>query len=249
MNDFTNKTVLVTGGTTGIGLGAAKAFIAAGATVFVTGRRAPELAAAVAELGSNAYGFNGDVSNLADLDRLYKDVADHGKGLDVVFANAGGGEFATLEQTTKEHFDNTFGTNVRGALFTIQKALPFLNESASVIVVGSSAANTGTPAFGTYVATKAAIRAYARVWANELAPRGIRVNVVVPGSTRTPGLEGLAPDAETAAGMLEAMTTSIPLGRLAHVDDIASAVLFLASDEASFITGSELPVDGGQAQV
>ncbi|WP_405833874.1 SDR family oxidoreductase [Streptomyces sp. NBC_01176] len=249
MAQLTGKVAIVTGGTTGIGLATAKRFAAEGAQVYVTGRRKAELDAAVQDIGSGAVGIQGDIADLADLDRLYAAVEQDGRRIDVLFANAGGGEFARLEEVTEEHFDQTFGINVRGLLFTVQKALPLLNEGASVIVPGSTAAASGAEAFGVYAATKAAIRSLARTWANELKGRGIRVNVIVPGPIDTPGITGLAPDAEQAGQLKGHLAGQVPLGRLGRTEEVASAVLFLASDQSSFTTGSELYVDGGQNQV
>jgi NAD(P)-dependent dehydrogenase (short-subunit alcohol dehydrogenase family) len=200
-------------------------------------------------LGDNATGIRSDVSDLDDLDRVFAAVAARGKGLDVLFANAGGGSFATLEQLTPEGFDQTFGINVRGTVFTVQKALSVLNDGGSVVITGSTAAVVGTPSFGVYAATKAALRSFTRTWAAELTGRRIRVNTLTPGPTDTPGLSGLAPDAEQAKGLLEMLAGNVPLGRLAHPDEIANAVLFLASDQSSFVTGSELFVDGGETQI
>lgn len=249
MGQLQNKTALVTGGTTGIGLATASRFVAEGAHVFVTGRRQAELDAAVAVLGENATGIRGDVSDLADLDRVFAAVTEHGQGLDVLFVNAGGGGFATLEQLTPEDFDKTFGINVRGTVFTVQKALPVLNDGASVVVTGSSAASKGTPAFGVYAATKAALRSFSRTWAAELKDRGVRVNTIVPGPTETPGLGGLAPDPSQPQGLFEMLAGNVPLGRLGKPEEIANAVLFLASGQSSFVTGTELFVDGGEVQV
>ncbi|MEU1532348.1 SDR family NAD(P)-dependent oxidoreductase [Streptomyces fagopyri] len=249
MGQLTGKVALVTGGTTGIGLAAAKRFAAEGAQVYVTGRRKPELDAAVQDIGSGAVGIQGNIADLSDLDRLYAAVEQDGRGIDVLFANAGGGEFSRLEEVTEEHFDQTFGVNVRGLLFTVQKALPLLNEGASVIVPGSTAATSGAEAFGVYAATKAAIRSLARTWANELKGRGIRVNVIVPGPIDTPGLAGLAPDTEQAGQLKDFLASQVPLGRMGSTDEAAAAVLFLASDQSSFTTGSELYVDGGLNQV
>jgi NAD(P)-dependent dehydrogenase (short-subunit alcohol dehydrogenase family) len=219
-----------------------------GAFVFVTGRRQAALDATVEELGDNVCGVRGDVSRPDDLDEIYAQVGEHGRGLDVLFANAGGGSFAALEDITAEHFDQTFATNVRGTLFTVQKALPLLNQPASVILAGSTEATSATPAFGVYGASKAAIRSFARTWATELAPRNIRVNVVVPGPTETEGLRGLAPDEAAADALVQQLGGAIPLGRAARPEEVANAVLFLASDESSFVTGSELFVDGGSQQ-
>ncbi|MFF2997982.1 SDR family NAD(P)-dependent oxidoreductase [Streptomyces sp. NPDC057950] len=249
MGQLTGKVAIVTGGTTGIGLATAKRFAAEGAQVYVTGRRKPELDAAVEDIGSGAVGIQGDISDLADLDRLYAAVAQDGRRIDVLFANAGGGEFGRLEEVTEEHFDQTFGVNVRGLLFTVQKALPLLDEGASVIVPGSTAAASGAEAFGVYAATKAAVRSLARTWANELKGRGIRVNVIVPGPIDTPGIAGLAPDAEQAGQLKDFLASQVPLGRMGRTEEVAGAVLFLASDQSSFTTGSELHVDGGLNQV
>ncbi len=249
MGQLTGKVAVVTGGTTGIGLATAKRFAAEGAQVYVTGRRKPELDTAVQDIGSGAVGIQGDISQLADLDRLYETLSRSGRGIDVLFANAGGGEFATLKEATPEHFDTTFGINVRGLFFTVQKALPLLNEGASVILTGSTAASTGEEAFGVYSATKAAVRSFARTWANELRGRRIRVNVITPGPIDTPGVSGLAPDTEQAGQLKENLAAQVPLGRMGRPDEIASSVLFLASDQSSFTTGAELYVDGGMNQV
>jgi NAD(P)-dependent dehydrogenase (short-subunit alcohol dehydrogenase family) len=200
-------------------------------------------------IDSAATPVTSDISNLADLDRLYETIRSHGRGLDVLFANASIGEFMTLDQVTEEHFDTLFGINVRGTLFTVQKALPLLNDGASVILNGSTAADVGTEAFGVYAATKAATRSLARTWANELKGRGIRVNTITPGPTDTPGLSGLAPDSEQAAGLRRDLAAQVPLGRLGRPEEIAAAVAFLASGQSSFITGSSLYVDGGVNQV
>ena len=249
MGQLDSKTALITGGTTGIGLATAHRFAAEGAHVFITGRRQAELDRAVAALGANATGIRGDVSDLGDLDQVFAAITARGHGLDVLFVNAGGGAFATLEQLTPEGFDDTFGINVRGTVFTVQKALAVLNDGASIIVTGSTAASKGSPAFGVYAASKAALRSFTRTWAAELAGRNIRVNAIAPGPTDTPGLSGLAPDPAQAQGLLDMLAGNVPLGRLGHSDEIANAVLFLASDQASFVTGSELFVDGGEAQV
>ena len=250
MGQLENKTALITGGTTGIGFATAQRFVEEGAHVFITGRREAELNAAVTALGDRATGIRGDVADLDDLDRIYSVIASSGKGLlDVLFVNAGGGAFATLEQLTPEAFDQTFGVNVRGTVFTVQKALPMLADHASVIITGSNAASKGNPAFGVYAATKAALRSFTRTWAAELAGRHIRVNTIAPGPTETPGLSGLAPDASQAQGMLDTMAGNVPLGRLAQPAEIANAVLFLASDQASYVTGTELFADGGETQV
>lgn len=249
MGQLDGKTALVTGATSGIGLATAQRFAAEGAHVVVTGRRTDALDEAVAAIGHGAVGVQSDVSDLADLDRLFEQIAAAGRGLDVVFANAGGGEFAALGDITPEHYADTFDRNVRGTLFTVQKALPLLNEGASIVLAGSTATLHGTPAFGIYAASKAAVHSFAKTWAIELAGRGIRVNTLVPGSTETPGLVGLAPDAEAAQQMLHGMAAGIPLQRVAQPAEIAAGALFLASDQSSFMTGNELVLDGGQDQV
>jgi NAD(P)-dependent dehydrogenase (short-subunit alcohol dehydrogenase family) len=243
------KTAIVTGGTTGIGLATARRLAAEGAHVFVTGRRKAELDAAVEKIGAGAVGVQGDVSDLADLDRLYAAVRQHGRGVDVLFANAGGGSFASLEQVTEEHFDQTFDINVRGLVFTVQKALPLLNDGASVILTSSTAATSGAETFGVYAASKAAVRSFARTWANELKGRAIRVNAVTPGSIDTPGITGLAPDEAQAEQLRGFLTSQIPMGRMGRPEEVADAIVFLASGQSTFITGAELYVDGGLNQI
>lgn len=241
-----HKTALVTGGTSGIGLATAQRFAAEGAYVVVTGRRQEALDAAVATLGGSGTGIRADTASLDDLDRVFAALAERGQGLDVLHANAGGGEFASLADSTPEHVDATFATNVRGTLFTLQKALPLLNPGASVVVTGSTAAPGGSPAFGTYGATKAALHSFVHTWAIELTPRRIRVNTVVPGPTATPGLAGLAPEGEEQQALLEQLASTVPLGRLIEPAEVADAVLFLVSDASTMVTGSELLIDGGQ---
>ena len=243
------RTALVTGGSSGIGRSIVTALVGAGFHVFVTGRRQPELDSLVEEFGDGVTTVRGDVSHLDDLDGVYAAVAQRGGGLDLVVANAGGGTFATLQDLEPEAFDQTFAVNVRGTVFTVQKALPLLNAHASVVVLGSTSAARATAAFGVYSASKAAIRQFSRVWAIELAPRGIRVNTVTPGPTETPGLAGLATDPAEAQALLDQEAGRVPLGRLGQPSEIADAVLFLASPRASFITGTELFVDGGESQV
>ncbi|MDQ1026155.1 NAD(P)-dependent dehydrogenase (short-subunit alcohol dehydrogenase family) [Streptomyces umbrinus] len=240
------KTALVTGGSTGIGLAGAVRLAAEGAHVFITGRRKTELDAAVEAIGSAATAVTGDISDLADLDRLYETIRSRGRGLDVLFANASVAELVTLEEVTEEHFDTLFGINVRGTLFTVKKALPLLNDGASVILNGSTNVDVGDEALGVYAATKAATRSFARTWANELKGRGIRVNTVTPGPTDTPALSALTPDPERFQRQLAAR---VPLGRLGRPEEVAAAVAFLASDQSSFITGSSLYVDGGLNQI
>jgi NAD(P)-dependent dehydrogenase (short-subunit alcohol dehydrogenase family) len=236
------KVAVITGGSTGIGFATAQLFVTEGAHVFITGRRQKELDQAVDAIGTNISGVRGDVTNLADLDRLYETVGMKGR-LDIVFANAGLGEFAPLGGITEEHFDTLFNTNVRGALFTVQKALPLLNDGGSIILTGSVAGVKGTPGFGVYGATKAAIRCFVRSWTVELKDRGIRSNVLSPGPIDTP-LVGQQPE-ET----IERIVSTIPMGRMGEPGEIAKAALFLASDDSSFITGIELFVDGGRAQI
>ena len=249
MGRLTGKVALVTGANSGIGLAIAKRFSAEGARVFMTGRRQEALDKAVAEVGGDARGIQGDVSNLSDLDRLYATIRDEAGVIDVLVANAGGGEFAALGDITEEHFDKTFAINVKGTLFTVQKALPLLKDGASIVLTGSTAAVTGIPAFSVYSASKAAIRNFARSWILDLAPRKIRVNVLAPGSTSTPGWHNLAPSNDVHEGMVSSVEATTPLGRLGNPDETASAALFLASDESSFVNGSELFVDGGSAQI
>ncbi|MEV7244392.1 SDR family oxidoreductase [Streptomyces sp. NPDC093248] len=249
MGQLDGKTAIVTGGTSGIGLATAQRFAAEGAYVFITGRRKEALDAAVESIGAGVTGIQSDVSDLAGLDRLYAAVEQQGRRVDVLFANAGGGGFSTLEQVTEQHFDETFGNNVKGMLFTVQKALPLLNEGASVILTGSTAASVGNEAFGVYGASKAAVRSFARTWANELKGRTIRVNTISPGPIDTPGIDGLAPDAEQAAQLKGFLASQVPLARMGRPDEVASAAVFLASDQSTFITGIELFVDGGINQI
>jgi NAD(P)-dependent dehydrogenase (short-subunit alcohol dehydrogenase family) len=253
MGQLDNKVALVTGATAGIGLASARRLATEGAHVFVTGRRKPELDVAVADItaaaGDRVTGIVSDVANLDDLDALFEAIEQFGRGLDIVHANAGGGAFSALGTITPEDFDQTFGINVRGTLFTVQKSLPLLNEGATIVLTGSTSATDGTPALSVYAATKAAIRSFGRTLAAELAPRGIRVNTVIPGPTNTPGLAGLAPDATQVPALLEAIASGVPLGRLGEPEEIANAVLFLASSESSFMTGGEIFVDGGTNQL
>ena len=249
MGKLEGKVAVITGANSGIGLASAKRFAQEGARVFMTGRRQAELDRAVAEVGRMARGVQGDVAVLADLDRLYSTVCEEAGQIDVLLANAGMAEFLPLSDITEEHYERTFATNVKGTLFTVQKALPLLCDGASVILTGSTTGVTGTPAFSVYSASKAAIRAFARSWILDLAPRRIRVNVLVPGATSTPGVRGLTQTDEQHDAFVAAMIAAIPLGRMADPDETASAALFLASDESSFVNGSELFVDGGSAQI
>jgi len=249
MGRLEDKVAVITGASSGIGLASAKRFAQEGARVFMTGRRQDELDRAVAKVGYDARGIRGDVANLSDLDRLYEIVRAEAHRIDILFANAGGGERAALSDVTEEHFDRIFATNVKGTLFTVQKALPLLSDGASVILTGSTNGTKGGASFSVYSASKAAIRNFARSWIVDLAPRRIRVNVIVPGATSTPGLHGLSSNEEAKRAFVAAMEAQIPLGRLGTPDETASAALFLASDDSSFINGSELFADGGQAQI
>ena len=244
------KVALVTGGTSGLGLATARRFLAEGAQVFITGRKQDQLDKAVADLGEGVTGVQGDVSNLQDLDRLFATIKDQRGHLDILFANAGGGEFAALGEVTEAHFDRTFNMNVRGMLFTVQKALPILKDGSSIILNASSTANRGTAAFGVYAASKAAVRSFARSWTVDLKHRSIRVNAISPGVVPTPGYTTeLGMNAEQIDQFAEQMSAQIPMGRVGAPDEVARAVVFLASDDSSFITGIELAVDGGMNQV
>jgi NAD(P)-dependent dehydrogenase (short-subunit alcohol dehydrogenase family) len=245
-----NKVAVITGGSSGIGFATAKRFVAEGAFVFMTGRRAPELNRAVETLGPHAVAVLADSANLGDLDRLYELINSEAGHIDILFANAGGGSSLPLGSITEEQYDDTFGRNVKGVLFTVQKALPLLVDGASVILTGSTASIVAMPTFSVYGASKAALRSFARHWTLDLKQRRIRITVLSPGPTKTPGLLDLAGDDRAAQqGMLDQMASGVPLGRVADPDEIASAALFLASDDSSFVTGAELFVDGGQAQV
>ena len=248
-NRFDNKVVVVTGGTSGIGLATARAFAAEGASVFITGRRQEALDAAVKAIGGRVTGVRGDMASLADIDRLYDAVQQQHAQIDVIFANAGGGEMAPLGAITEEHYQSIFDTNVKGVLFTVQKALPLLKDGASVILTGSTTSVSGTPAFSVYSATKAAVRNFARSWILDLKDRHIRVNTISPGVTDTAGLNDLFGGGEQAQGTKDYLATLIPAGRVGQPEEIARAVLFLASDAASFVNGVELFVDGGQVQI
>ncbi|AWH55142.1 oxidoreductase [Stenotrophomonas sp. ESTM1D_MKCIP4_1] len=246
--DFNGKIALVTGGTTGIGLATAQHLANLGAKVFITGRRQPELDAAVAAIGAQATGIRADAAQPSDLDAVYAQIARQAGRLDILFANAGGGDMLPLGAITEEHFDRIFATNVRGVLFTVQKALPLLVDGASVILTGSTVSIQGTANFSVYSASKAAVRNFARSWALDLKERRIRVNVVSPGPIRTPGLGDLVPD-EARQGLFDHLAAQVPLARLGEPQEIANAVAFLASDAASFVNGIEFFVDGGMAQV
>jgi NAD(P)-dependent dehydrogenase (short-subunit alcohol dehydrogenase family) len=249
MRKLEGKIALITGGTSGIGLATAKQFVSEGAYVFITGRRDPELAAAVKEIGGNVTGIQGDVSNLGDLDRLFVQIKREKGKLDIVFANAGVAKYAPLGTITEELYDSIFDINVKGLLFTVQKALPLLTEGASIILNASIVGSKGFSSNSVYSATKAAVRSFARTWTTDLKDRRIRVNAVSPGSIDTPGLNDLLASAEVGEQREKMISNSVPLGRLGIPDEVAKAVVFLASDDASYITGIELFVDGGFAQV
>ena len=242
------KIALVTGGSSGIGLASAQELANQGATVYITGRRQEELDAAVALIGPAARGIRADASILSDLDGVFSTIASESGRLDVLFANAGGGDMMPLGAITEEHFNRIFGTNVRGVLFTVQKALSLLTQRASVILTGSTAAVKGTANFSVYSASKAAVRNLARSWALDLKDRGIRVNVVSPGPVRTPGLGGLVAQ-EQRQGLFDMLAADVPLGRIGEPEEVGKTVAFLASDDASFINASEIYVDGGLAQI
>jgi NAD(P)-dependent dehydrogenase (short-subunit alcohol dehydrogenase family) len=249
MGKLEGKVAVITGGNSGIGLATAKRFVAEGAYVFITGRRQTELDAAVKQIGKNVTGIQGDVSNLADLDRLYAAVKQQKGHVDILFANAGLGEFAPLGNITEAHFDKTFNTNVKGLLFTVQKALGLFKDGGSIILNASVAGSKGFPAFSVYSATKAAVRSFARSWTTDLKDRKIRVNAVSPGPIDTPILNGLGTSEEQIQQIKAGFASGVPMGRMGAADEIAKAVLFLASDESSYVTGAELFVDGGLAQV
>jgi NAD(P)-dependent dehydrogenase (short-subunit alcohol dehydrogenase family) len=249
MSKLQGKIAVVTGGTTGIGLATAKRLAAEGARVFITGRRQAELDAAVATI-PNATGIQADSSSSADLARLFDMVKEHAGRVDVLYVNAGGGSMAPLGAITEEHFNDAFNRNVKGMVFTVQSALPLLSHGAAVILTGSTAGTVGTPAFSIYSASKAAVRNLARSWILDLKDRAIRINVVSPGPIRTPGLvELVGTDPAAQQGLLDMLAAQVPLGRVGEADEVAKAVVFLASDDASFINGTELFVDGGLAQV
>jgi NAD(P)-dependent dehydrogenase (short-subunit alcohol dehydrogenase family) len=243
-NKLEGKIAVITGGNSGIGLATAKRFVSDGAYVFITGRRQNELDAAVSEIGKNVTGIQGDVSNLADLDRLYTMVKDQKGHLDILFANAGIGEFAPLGEISEEHFDKIFGINVKGLLFSVQKALPLFQDGGSIILTASVGGSKGNPASSVYSASKAAVRSFARTWTVDLKHRKIRVNAISPGPIDTPIFTG-----EEKVEELKRLINTVPMGRKGSPDEIAKAALFLASDDSSYVTGIELFVDGGRAQI
>ena len=249
MNKLEGKIALVTGGNSGIGLATAKQFVNEGAYVFITGRREPELAAAVKQVGKNVTAVQGDVANRGDLDRLFAQIKREKGKLDILFANAGVAKYSPLGAITEESYDSIFDINVKGVVFTVQKALPLLSDGASVILNASIVASKGFASNSIYSASKAAVRSFARTWTTDLKNRRIRVNAVSPGATDTPGLTELLASSETGEERKKMITTAVPLGRFGTPDEIAKAVVFLASDDSSYITGTELFVDGGFAQV
>jgi len=249
MGKLDGKIALITGGGSGIGLATAKRFVQEGAYVFITGRTKSKLEAAVKQIGSNVTGLEGDVAKLGDLDRLFEQIRKEKGKLDIVFANAGVARYSPLGDIDEELFDNTFGTNVKGLLFTVQKALPLLPDGASIILNASIVGSKGLPANSVYSATKAAVRSFARTWTTDLKARHIRVNAISPGPIDTEGLRELFGSSEVGQERLKNISSLVPMGRLGSPDEIAKAVVFLASDDSSFVTGIELFVDGGVAQV
>jgi NAD(P)-dependent dehydrogenase (short-subunit alcohol dehydrogenase family) len=249
MGKLERKIALVTGGNSGIGLATARQFVHEGAYVYITGRRDAELAEAVKQIGENVTGVHGDVSNVADLDRLFAQIKRERGKLDIVFANAGVARYAALGAISEEFFDSIFDTNVKGVLFTVQKALPLLPYGASIILNASMVGSKGLPAYSVYSATKAAVRSFARTWTTDLKERRIRVNAVSPGSIDTPGASDLLASSEVGEERKKMIAESVPLGRFGTPDETAKAVVFLASDDSSYVTGAELFVDGGFAQV
>ena len=249
MGKLDGKVALVTGGNSGIGLAAAKELVKEGAYVFITGRREPELAAAVKEIGKNVTAVQGDVANLGDLDRLFEQIKREKGKLDIVFANAGIAKFATLGNITEEVYDSIFNINVKGLLFTVQKALPLMPDGGSIILNASIVASKGLPSNSVYSATKAAIRSFARTWTTDLKDRHIRVNAISPGTIDTPGLSDLLASSEVGQQRKNLIPVNVPAGRVGQPAEVGKAVVFLASDDSSYVTGIELFVDGGLAQV
>ena len=249
MKKLEGKVAVITGGSSGIGLATAQRFVAEGAYVYITGRRQSELDTAVRQIGRNVTAVQGDVSNLADLDRLYATVQQQHGRIDVVFANAGGVELAPLGEISEAHFDKTFNSNVKGLLFTVQKALPLLQDGGSIILNASSAGIKALPGGSVYSATKAAVRSFARGWTLDLKARKLRVNAISPGPINTPGANSVGNSEEEREQNQARFTAIVPMGRRGEPDEVAKAAVFLASDDCSFITGIELFVDGGTAQI
>jgi NAD(P)-dependent dehydrogenase (short-subunit alcohol dehydrogenase family) len=249
MNKLEGKVAVITGGNSGIGLATAKRFVAEGAYVFVTGRRQTELNVAVRDIGKNVTDVQGDVSNLADLDRLYSIVRQQKGRIDILFANAGLGEFSTLGEISEAHFDKTFDVNVKGLLFTVQKAVPLFKDGGSIILNSSIAGSKGVEGFSVYSASKAAVRSFARTWTVDLRYRKIRVNAISPGPIDTPAFSDLMRNEEQSRQLKKDLVSNVPLRRMGTPDEVAKVALFLASDESSYVTGIELFVDGGAAQI
>jgi NAD(P)-dependent dehydrogenase (short-subunit alcohol dehydrogenase family) len=248
MGQLSGKTALVTGATSGIGLATAHRMAAEGAHVFITGRSQAGIDEAAAAIGDSVTGMRGDITDQDDLDALAAAIKAHGTGLDVVFANAGGGEFSPLGEITAQHLSDTFNRNVGGTVFTVQTVLPLLNRGASIVLSGSTSASSGMPAFGAYAASKAAIRSLGRTFAAELVDRDIRVNTIVPGPVETRGLKELAPDDQQQA-LLDSQAATVPMKRVGQPEEVAGVVVFLASDASTFMTGTEVFVDGGAEQL
>ena len=249
MSKLQGKIAVVTGGSSGIGFATAKRFVEEGAYVFITGRRQAELDKAVLEIGSNVTAVQGDVTSMDDLDRLYATIKESKGAIDVLFANSGFIELQTIDQISPEHFDKTFDINTKGLLFTVQKALPLMRKGGSIILASSIANSKAMPSYTTYSASKAAIRSFARTWTLELKDRGIRVNTLSPGPGDTPIIDSQFQTREEADKLRETFSQAIPLGRMGRPEELASAALFLASDDSSFVAGIDLPVDGGMAQI
>ncbi|MFK4790462.1 SDR family NAD(P)-dependent oxidoreductase [Microbacterium sp. ZW T5_56] len=249
MGKLTGKTVVITGGSTGIGLATAKRFVAEGASVYITGRREEELAKAKKDIGGDVTTVRGDIADLADLDRLWAQVKQERGSVDIIVANAGIAEPAPLPVATPEHFDRVFGINARGTFFTVQKALPLLNDGGSIVLIAGAAHQVGWPDFPAYSGSKAAIRSYARSWAAALLDRNIRVNSISPGPIETPILDGLSTPSNDGAAVRAGLAATVPMGRLGEAEEIASSILFLASDDSSYMTGTDLAVDGGSTQL
>lgn len=248
-NKLEGKIAVITGGSSGIGLATVKRFVSEGAYVFITGRRQSELDIAVSEIGKNVTGIKSDVSNLADFDNLYNTVEGEKEHIDILFANAGIGEFAPLGEISEGHFDKIFAINVKGVLFTVRKALPLFQDGGSIILNASIAGSKGIEAFSVYNATKAAVRPFARTWTVDLRHRKIRVNAVSPGPIDTPAVEDLVQDKEQVEQLKKNLVIAVPMGRMGNPDEVAKTVSFLASDESSYVTGIDVSVDGGMAQI
>lgn len=249
MSKLAGKVALVTGGNGGLGLATAKRFVAEGATVYISGRRQKELDSAVREIGAGVTALQGDISSLADLDRIFATIRERSGRLDILFANAGVGEFVPLGHITEAHFDRIFDINVKGTVFTVQKAIPLMRAGGTIVINGSMVSIKGMSAFSVYAATKAALRSFARTWSVDLKGSGIRINVVSPGTVITPGYKRSGMSDAQIDQIKEGVAATAPLGRVGTEDEIASAVVFLASDESSYVTGTDLFVDGGAAQV